>query len=290
MNPITDILLPAVLALIMLGMGLSLTAADFSRVVRHSLPLSIGLGSIVIVLPLLGFAVASAFGLTGALAIGIVLVAACPGGTFSNLLTYYGRGDLALSVSLTAIGSLICVGTIPLFVGLALPWFMGQTAEVALPFLDTVRKIFVLTVVPLAVGMTVNAQWPQFARRWENRTKNIAAVVIVAIFIYLLVTQRDTLAASLERAFLPVLSLNLASATMGIAVSRLVNVRKAQRTAIVIEHVIKQEGTGIFVAVTLLGNAEMALPLILNSWVGLFVGIVLLFLWSRRAPSLEKIG
>jgi bile acid:Na+ symporter, BASS family len=287
MDIISNGVLPGALALIMLGMGLSLTLADFVRFRRRMTPLLGALGSLLLLLPAAALIIATLFKLPAALAVGLVLVGACPGGTFSNLLTHYARGDLALSVSLTAIASICVIFTMPLIVQFALVIFLGEQRDISLPVLETMRQIFLLTICPVVAGMVVNHRWPALASKSADPIKNIAGILIIAVFLSIIFAERDSFAMAFSRAALPVIVLNLLSVFVGGCVGYFTTSRPAERRAIMLEHTIKQEGLGIFVAMSLLGMTEMALPLLLNSLVGIAVGsmIVALSRFQRKRQS-----
>jgi bile acid:Na+ symporter, BASS family len=290
MDIISNGVLPGALALIMLGMGLSLTLADFLRFRRRMTPLLCALGSLLLLLPMAALTIATVFKLPPALAVGLVLVGACPGGTFSNLLTHYARGDLALSVSLTAIASICVIFTMPLIVQFALAFFLGEQRDISLPVLETMRQIFLLTICPVAAGMLINHRWAALASKCADPIKNIAGVLIIAVFLSIIFAERDSFAMAFSRAALPVVLLNLLSVFVGGCVGYFTTSRTAERRAIMLEHTIKQEGLGIFVAMSLLGMTEMALPLMLNSLVGITVGsmIVAFSRFQRKRQSDQK--
>ena len=152
MGIITNVILPLALALIMFAMGLGLTGRDFGRVFKQPRDFFIGAGLQLVALPVVAFELASVWPMAGILAVGLMILASCPGGTTSNLMTHMAKGDVALSISLTAIISLLAIVTVPLIVGNSLTHFMGAAAP-SLPVLETVLKITGIVVVPTALGM-----------------------------------------------------------------------------------------------------------------------------------------
>lgn len=285
MDIISNAVLPGALALIMLGMGLSLTLADFLRFRGRLAPVLGGLGSLLLLLPLAALVIALLFKLPPPLAIGLVLVGACPGGTFSNLLTHYSRGDLALSVTLTAIASVCVIFTMPLVVEFALEFFLGEQRDISLPALDTMGRIFLLTICPVAVGMLAKHYWPDFAAKWADSVKNIAGILIVAVFLSIIYAERESFAAAFSSVAPPVIVLNFTSVALGALVGMLTTPSSAERRAIILEHTIKQEGLGIFIAISLLSIPEMVLPLMLNSLVGITVGTAIVMVTRLRSKD-----
>ena len=285
MDIISNTVLPGALSLIMLGMGLSLTLADFLRFRSRMAPVLGGLGSLLLLLPIAALAIAMLFKLPPSLAVGLVLVGACPGGAFSNLLTHYSRGDLALSVTLTAIASVCVIFTMPLVVEFALAFFLGEQRDISLPALDTMRQIFLLTICPVVVGMSANHYWPALAEKCADPVKNFAGVLIVAVFLSIIYAERESFAAAFSSVAPPVVVLNFASVALGGLVGMLMTPRPAERRAIILEHTIKQEGLGIFIAISLLSTPEMVLPLMLNSLVGITVGSVIVLISRFRTKD-----
>lgn len=164
---LTTVGLPLALAFIMIGMGLSLTLDDFKRIVRYPKAVVIGLICQLIVLPIVGFLLISYFEVTGAMAVGVMIIAACPGGATSNLISHLAKGDTALSISLTAVTSLITVITIPLIVNYSIVHF-GEEGSVLLPLGRTIAQIFVITLIPVSVGMMIHRKRPHFALRADR--------------------------------------------------------------------------------------------------------------------------
>ena len=157
-NLVTQAFLPLALAFIMFTLGLTLTLADFRRVAVQPKDFLIGALCQIVLLPLVGFLLVTIWPLDPALAVGVIIIAACPGGATSSLLTYLAKGDTALAVSLTAVSSLLTVVTLPLFVGAAVVHLMGGTDAPDLPVGRTVGGIFAIITVPVAIGMAIRAR------------------------------------------------------------------------------------------------------------------------------------
>ena len=189
-NIITQVLLPLALFIIMMGMGLSLVMDDFRRVFRYPKAVAVGLGIKLVVMPLVTFALLALFPLEPQLAVGFILLAACPGGATTNLITNLAKGDVALSITLTAIASVITVFTIPILVNLGLQHYIGQTMEIHLPFGKTVAQILAITVVPVMLGMLLNNRIPALAHKAEQPVKMISAIFLVLIIGAALIKER----------------------------------------------------------------------------------------------------
>ena len=180
-DPLLTLFLPIALGIIMLGLGLSLTLADFARVVKFPKPVLIGLSCQLLLLPLVCFFLAKAFGLAPALAVGLMLLAASPGGTTANLYSHLAHGDVALNITLTAVNSVIAVLTMPLIVNLSLAYFMEGDQALPLQFTKVVQ-VFVIVLGPVAIGMWIRSRFYGFAARMESPVKIISALFFKSIF------------------------------------------------------------------------------------------------------------
>ena len=178
---IKEIVLPISLAIIMFSVGLPLTTADFKRVAVQPKDFMIGAISQIILLPLVAFILLSIWDIQPALAVGVMIIAACPGGATSNMLTYLARGDTALSVSLTAIISLLSLLTLPVIVSYSINFFMGASTAQELSVGTMILKIFLITTVPVIMGMMIRNFAPKFAAKWEPFVRVFATLLFVLV-------------------------------------------------------------------------------------------------------------
>ena len=252
------LLLPLSLFVIMTSLGLALTVGDFKRVVQFPKGAVIGLGNLLLISPLLGFGLAKLFGLPPQLAVGMVLLGAAPGGTTANMLTHLARGDTALSVTMTAISSLMAVITAPLYLGLATAHFMTGADAPQLDMVGIVQKVLIITLVPLAFGMAIRALKPAFARRIEKPAKNVAMVFFVLVVAAVLVAEWRNLGSELTRVGPAVLALNVLAMGLSFQIARLARLSNPQSTAIAIE--LGVHNTTLAMAVGALVSAEMIIP------------------------------
>lgn len=229
------ILLPVSLFIIMFSLGLALTPADFRRVVQFPRGIAIGLGNLLLLSPLLAFALAVAFRLPPELAIGMVLLGASPGGTTANMLTHLARGDTALSVSLTAISSLVAVFTVPTVLGLATAHFADSANPYALDMLPIVLKILVITLLPLSLGMLVRHHATTWSVRHEPLAKRVATGFFVLVVLVALWAERSHIVDNLETVGAAVISLNVSAMAVSFMLSRLAGLSGPQATAVSIE-------------------------------------------------------
>lgn len=260
-GPLLTILLPPALVVIMLGLGLSLTLDDFLRVLRQPKLVLVALLCQAVFLPLVCFALVKGFGLAPALAVGLMLMAASPGGTAANLYSHLAYGDVALNISLTVINSALAVVTLPLVVNMSLAHFMGDSAAIPLQF-DKALQVFGIVLVPVAIGMTLRSRFPTIAQRMNRPVRVASVVFVVAIILLAVAMDWETLLEYLPAIGLASLTFNLISLAVGYCVPRLIGTSKRQAIAIGMEIGIHNGPIAIAVALspTLLGNSTMAIP------------------------------
>jgi BASS family bile acid:Na+ symporter len=279
------VLLPLALGVIMLGLGLSLTLDDFRRVARQPGPILVALLCQTVLLPLLCFALVKAFGLAPALAVGLMLLAASPGGTTANLYSHLAHGDVALNISLTAVNSVLAVVTLPLLVNLSLRYFMGDSHVLPLQF-DKVLQVFAIVLVPVAIGMAVRARRSAFAQRMTRPVRIASVVVLVAIIAVAVARDWTTLVTYAPVIGMAALAFNVASLLVGYWVPRLIGMDKRQAIAIGMEIGIHNGTLAIAVALSpsLLDNPTMAIPAAIYSLIMFFTAAVFGWLVSRDRP------
>ncbi|MDB9525776.1 bile acid:sodium symporter family protein [Oscillatoria sp. CS-180] len=278
---LTTVFLPLALFIIMLGMGLSLTLADFKRILVEPKAVLLGLVAQLVVLPIVGFLLASLFPLSPELAVGVMILAACPGGPTSNLVTYLVQGNVALSITLTAISSLVTVFTIPLIVNFAMQSFMGEAVALRLPFLTTVIQIAVITLIPVMLGMVLHHYTPRFAATVEQWVKWLSLFFLALIIVGLLAKERANVASFFLQVGWVTLTLNVVTMALGFAIAALTKLDISSAKSITVEVGI-QNGTlaiAIASAPTFLNMPSMAIPaaiysLIMFATSAVFAGLV----------------
>lgn len=249
--------LPIALALIMVSLGLTLTVADFRRIFTQPRGVLIGLANLLVLSPLLAFAVAELYGLEAALAVGLVLLGASPGGTTANLMTHLARGDTALSVSMTALSSIAAVVTVPLYLGLAIDHFdAGFAGDVST--LGISARVFLITVVPLGIGMTIRHRNPELAARREPAFKRIAVGAFVLVVAGAVASEFETISANFADLALAALTLNVLAMLCSFAISLAARLDTRQATAVALELGI-HNGT-LAIAVGALIADELTVP------------------------------
>ncbi len=179
-----DLLVSLVLAMIMFGVGLTLTAREFEKVVTRPKNLLLALTSQILILPIIAFVIASLSWLKPEFRVGLVILAASPGGATSGFIAYLFRANTALSITMTTVNSFLCLFSIPVVVNLALRFFMASEAEIHLPFWETVVQIFSITIIPATLGILVSRQWPIFARKAGRPVRNVMLVLLAVVFFF----------------------------------------------------------------------------------------------------------
>lgn len=274
---LTAVFLPLALAVVMLGMGLGLVPEDFKRITRY--PKAVAVGSIcqIVVLPLIAVLITLVIPMEPVLAVGLIILAICPGGPSSNLMTYLAKGDVALSVTLTAVSSLITVFTIPIFANLALQYFMGQSAAIALPIGQTMLQIFLITLLPTAIGMGIRQQFPTTARYLERQMGRLAVGLLILIIGMIIVREADKLPGFIAQVGFAVILLNWLGMLIGFLAGTLFRLPFAQRICIGIEVGIQNATLAIAITTGLLNNADMAVPPAVYSLAMLMTGFAVIF-------------
>ncbi len=274
------VFLPMALAFIMLGMGLSLTLYDFKRILIYPKAMIIGLISQLILLPILGFALVSIFAMDGALAVGVIILAVCPGGPTSNLISHLAKGDIALSISLTAISSVITVATIPVLVNYSILHF-GEEGSVTLPIFQTIGQIVGVTLLPVSIGMIIRKMRPEASMRAERPFKIASGVFFALILIAAIIKERANIVEYFYLVGPVTLLLNVATMAMGILVARIFLLPLKQQITIGIESGIQNGTLGLMIAATLLQNSTMTIPIAIYSLIMFVTAIAIIYTGNR---------
>lgn len=279
---LTAVFLPLALAFIMLGMGLSLTLKDFKNILIFPKAIILGLINQLILLPVFGFALVQLFGLTGAMAVGIMILAACPGGATSNLITHLSRGDIALSISLTAVSSFVTIVTIPLIVNFAIGYF-GEEGSVKLPVMETIIQIMGVTLVPVSIGMFLKKKFPVLAIKADKPVRIASAVFFALILFAAIFKERESVIEYFILSGPVTLLLNVLTLVLGFFLATVFLLPKKQRMTISIESGIQNGTLGIMIAATLLKNSEMTIPIAIYSLIMFMTSAIIIFFANIKA-------
>jgi BASS family bile acid:Na+ symporter len=281
---IKTVLLPVALIVIMFGMGISLTLADFKRVFISPKAKIVGLVLQLLVLPLVAFALATLFRLPGELAVGLMVIAACPGGPTSNIISHLSKGDTALSVSLTATSSLITIFTIPLWVEFSLEHFLGSDTDIHLSFLKTVLQLMVVTLLPIGLGLLLNAKKPNLCIRLDKPVKFFSLFFLILIVV-IAVSREEDLLNQFKLAGPAAISLNVLTMTLGFGVAWLLGLQKPQRITLAIETGIQNGTLALAISLGMLQNPRIAVPAVVYSLLMFATGILMILIFGRKTSE-----
>ncbi|WP_225036984.1 bile acid:sodium symporter family protein [Winogradskyella sp. SM1960] len=284
---ISNVFLPLSLAIIMLGMGMTLIPADFTRLVKFPKAILIGLTNQLILLPLIGFSLAIAFNLSPIMAVGLMILSTCPGGPTSNLITQVCKGNIALSVTLTAIASFVSILTIPFILSFALDYFgTDETVTIKLPILDTIIQIMGITVIPISIGMLIRKYKIKFALRMEKPMRIASTVIFILVFIAVILANFDILSTAMKEVGLVTLLLNIITMGLGYLTARLFKLKLKNVISITVESGIQNGTLAFVIATSILHNVEMGIPTGAYAiWMFITGGILMWQLGKRPEPA-----
>ena len=286
-TPVSAIGLPVALAVIMVGIGLSLTLADFRAQARTPRATIIGTLGQVLVVPAIGIAVALLMDLPPIMAMGLVLVAACPGGSTSNLVTYLARGNVALSIILTVVASLVVIVTLPGWMDVAgrlLPDAAGL--EVTVPLGQTFGLLVGVILVPVAIGMVIRAKAPALAATLERGMSALGALVLILAIAAVAVDLGGEIVDMVVATGPAVLVFNLAVILVGGALAWIARIDRASQLALAVEYGIKNSTLGLVIALTVVGDEEFAVPAAVYSIV-MYLTAVIVIAIGRRIMAVD---
>lgn len=258
-STLTTIGLPVALGIIMLGLGLSLTVGDFTRVAKHPRAVFIALACQLLLLPAICFGLVLAFNLPPVLAVGMMLLSASPGGPTANLYSHLFRGDVALNISLTAINSVIAVFTLPLITNLAIAFFMPGDTTLGLQLGKTI-EVFIIVLAPVAIGMLIRRWKPTFADRMDKPVRIASTVILIIVIAGAIVSNLEMLLANLGQLAIITVLFCFISLAIGFFVPRLFRVERRQAIASSFEIGVHNATLAIVIAQTVLGSMELSLP------------------------------
>jgi BASS family bile acid:Na+ symporter len=278
-SALTTVGLPLALAIIMFGLGLDLTVGDFKRVGRAPKAVAVALGCQIVLLPAICFGLVVLFDLPALLGIGMLLLAASPGGTTANLFSHLFRGDVALNITLTAINTVIAVVTLPLITGLAIAYYDRQD-DVTMPLVEIV-KVFALILLPVGIGMLVNRRAPGFARRMDKPVRIGSAVILAILVLGILLDQRENVGDYLADVGLIAALFCATSLVVGYYVPKVFGVTGPQAIASSMEVGVHNATLAIFVAVEVLDEVEISVPAAVYSLI-MFLFAALWGMWVSK--------
>jgi len=278
MNIVTDVILPLALAFIMFVLGLGLTGADFLRVVKQPRDFFVGAFSQIIILPIIAFILVKIWPIAPELAIGVMIIAAAPGGVTSNLLTSFAKGDVALSVSLTAIISLLCVITIPFIVLTSVGLLSDSNITQNISLASMSRDMFLIVTVPVILGMLLRRFVSGAALKYEPIAKKISIVLFVLVLLGAIAAERENVVSYFAQAGLITLVLNVVMMVVAYYVAQLLASGKEQKKCITIECGLQNGTLAIFVATSIFGGGMYVIPAATYSLIMFATSLIFVYL------------
>ena len=286
MNIVTNVILPLALAFIMFSLGLGLTAKDFARVARQPKDFIVGLLSQVVLLPVVGFILVSVWPVSPEIALGVMIIAATPGGVTSNILTSFGRGDVALSISLTAVISLLSVVTIPLIVAFSYAHFFSEAAKGDVSVTRIAVSVFAIVTVPVLIGLAVRRYAEGFALRFDDIAKKVSAVLFTLVLLGAIFQERNNIAEYYADTGLVTLSLNVIMLALAWGLASLFGSGIRQKISLTIECGLQNGTLAIAVATLLFGGGPAVIPAATYS-LTMFLTALIFIYYLRRTVNPE---
>lgn len=286
-GPMVSIGLPLALFIIMIGIGMTLTLRDFRQVAVYPRGIIVGTFAQIVVMPAFAFLLVAMLSLPPAIAVGLVIIAACPGGTTSNLFVLLARGNVALSIVLTVLANVITVVTLPLITNFALQLYMGTEEYITLPLDRTIGTLVAIVLLPVAIGMVIRSYWPNAAYKAERAVSVFGAIVLATLVVALVIGVKDQIGELLAAAGPATLLLNLAGIGLGLLVSRLSGLTQRESMAVAMELGVKNGTIGLLITLTLLNSSEMSIPSAVYGVLMFFFGFLLSVYGQRVIPKPE---
>jgi bile acid:Na+ symporter, BASS family len=285
-----DILLSFILAFIMLGVGLSLTLASFKNLFLFPKPLIIGLASQIIILPVIAFIISFFSDMSLPYKVGLIILASCPGGTTSGVITYYFRGNVALSIIFTSINSIITLFTIPFIVNLGLLFYYSKSTEIHLSYIETIVQIFTITIFPAFIGVMIRAYRPGFADKAQRPLKFLLIIALAIVFLIMFFAGNKSGGTGITAGeiinILPyALLLNVLCMAWGFFLGLITKLGMRNSFTIGIEASVHNTTLAFLVAGTLLHNQDMVKPALIYAMFSFWTAIIYSFI-IKKANSI----
>ena len=277
MNIVTDVILPLALAFIMFALGLGLTGADFLRVVKQPRDFFVGTFSQIILLPIIAFILVKLFSVSPELAIGVMIIAAAPGGVTSNILTSFARGDVALSISLTAIISLLSVITVPFIILTSLTLIEDSSLDLNISLTNMAISMFLIVTVPVIIGMIFRKFASNASMKFEPIAKKVSAVLFVIVLLGAILAEKKNIISYFAQAGLITLTLNVVMMIVAYYVAQLLASGTKQKKCITIECGLQNGTLAIFVATSIFGGGMYVIPAATYSLIMFLTSLIFIY-------------
>ncbi len=282
MDNISTLILAFALIVTMWGMGLGLVMQDFRRILDNPKAVYLGLLNQLVLLPLIGFLLVSFIPSSPEIAVGIMILAACPGGPTSNLLSMLAKADTALSVSLTAITSLVTIFTIPFIVNFGLERFAGAGQNIQIDVLKTILTLLVIVIIPMSIGMLVRAKKTQFANKMAKPTRILSVILLALIIVGIVIKEKDNVVEFFARAGILALMLNAITMGFGYYSAKFMHLDRKQSLTISLESGVQNGTMALAIAGTLLANTAYGIAPAVYSLIMYFTSGIVITLFLRN--------
>ena len=277
MNIVTDLILPLALAFIMFVLGLGLSGSDFLRVIKQPRDFFVGAVSQIIILPVVAYILVKIWPIAPELAIGVMIIAAAPGGVTSNILTSFAKGDVALSISLTAIISLICVFTVPFIVLESVSRISDANISQNISLIDMARDMFLIVTVPVIIGILFRKFISKLALKFEPVAKKISIILFVLVLSGAIAAERENVIFYFKQAGLITLVLNLVMMILAFCIAQIFVSGTQQKKCITIECGLQNGTLAIFVATSIFGGGMYVIPAATYSLIMFATSLIFVF-------------
>ena len=268
--------------IIMFGMGLSLRITDFTYIFKHPKVILIGISAQIIALPLLALLIALLFNLAPELAVGLMIISFAPSGTTSNMFTNLAKGDVALSISLTAIVSLVTPFTIPLFTLLAMQYFLGSESIVEIPMLKIIIQLLFIIILPVIIGMFIFSKWQKTADKIEPFIRIFSVLFLFFIVLAIIVQNKTEMVKFFMQTGAATLTLNILVLGLGYSLAIFFKLSQKQAISIAYEVGIQNGALALIIAGTIIGNTTMMIPAVTYSLLMFITGFTFYWILKKK--------
>lgn len=280
-NLLTTVILPIALGIIMLGLGLGLSLEDFKRVAQYPKAIIIGLICQMILLPFLCFGIAIFLHLPPELAVGLMLLAASPGGPTANLYSHLAKGDVALNISLTAINSLLTLVSLPFIVNFSIQYFLASDQAIPMQF-KKIIEVFLIVLIPVIIGMIIKAKKPSISVKMDKPVRILSALFLALIIVAAVLKEKENVFIYFQQVGFAALLFNLMSMLLGYYLPQLFSIGKKQAISIGMEIGIHNGTLAIYIALNVLGNSLMSIPAAIYSLIMFFTAAIFGYLVNKN--------
>lgn len=279
-NILKTVVLPLALGIIMLGLGLSLTIEDFKRVLKYPKAILIGLICQMVILPLACFGIVKVMGLSPEFSVGLMLLAASPGGATANLYSHLSKGDVALNISLTAVNSILSLFTLPIIVNFSIDYFLHSGQAIPIQFAKVI-EVFAIVLIPVSIGMFIKSKNPLLSQKLDKPVKIMSAIFLVLVILAAVLAEKDKVVTYFREVGLAALVFNVGSMAVGYFIPLLMKVPKRQAVAIGMEIGIHNGTLAIYIALSVMGNHLVSIPPAVYSLIMFFTAAIFGYWVSR---------